>query len=1305
MDEDDTNPELFKDVRYYAVGTLDTKLRETLTKRKAKAESYLTSLVTHAIVVDPTRYEAEEAQELWQIPTVTVNWVEKCVLCNKILPTKGFLSTTTQLFSNCNISFSGLSKNDKEQLWGLVTFHGGKCQSKLNKDVSHLVVATTSGAKYEQALKHDVACVTPDWITDSVKKKEKQDVTAYHPKLNIVPKPKEAPKEKLPDEVSQAVKEMSVADTAGKMTVTSTEMKTSTGLQPDSGASVTSKQASMIPSSVKSPGSAGPPKPNQSTTPTRQPLEPPFSPNNPNMMQQMRYGAMPNQMFRQGTPSSNPRIFFASHPMHSPMAPNQSMMMSSTMTSQTFQTPPAQQGFSMMSPNQMMMSSGGQPPQMMMQQQTMSPNNQPFMSPPPRSTSGSPRRNSGSQTPGSKKKKAGGGQANRVSPHATIRQVHPMGQGFQQKPGQPQFSPQQQMMLKGKVPGAMDPGGMVNQQMMPKMGEAGAMKPRMGMRPGMMQPGRFPGGGDFQGMQHQQMMLQMQQQQMRMSMMNQTSPGAQSAPHPGDPMQQKWPRAGMDPNFPGDQHQAMFPGQQQSPNFSQGQMLQQQGHQFMMNRMPGQPSTQQQFMFRERSPGGMNVNRFPTTSSLEAAGIAGISPIALQQGLMNSQHQDQPALIHPSLQGTLFPKVPSTQQSGGSAPKKRTKSRKKTETGEEETKPKSRQRTTKAKKPQVPTTPTTPHMQPQVEGPQQGIPQQPHFHPQGVMTSQVMMTSPGGHPYMGQNPPQFAPNQAQPPMMTQTHPGMQIRPSMISTNQQPPMSIMQKMNAAPMVAESISEQAKQNAETTELRGQLVDPLLCEVKEIDEQFAVREPTEKVPPELFLLGCIFYICEYEEVLNDISVMSLWKKMIQKYGGVVEESYLPICTHVICVTATTPVFRQAISDRKRCVTVYWLNDVLQLRTLKVPWLAIHLPTVFPLDNKPAAKHTISYSGFHAKERERLKMMAFVCGAKFTGFFSRSNTALVCKRTKSAKMEKAKEWRIPCVTLRWLRDSLHSVEPVDMLQTKYQKFDDDSETSHGLILDFSKTKNFLEAWKMKIHVSPESLSKSQVKRKLESIPQSPTPAKCARPSETYQALPRVCFTGFAPITVKDLSKKIIALNGRVETTLTLCTHLVSSHVSRTVKFLSCISSCSHVVTPEWIDESFKVNWLLDEEKFHLVDKNAEMKFNFSLQETIKRARKAPLFKDCLFAITQKVVPDRNTLKQIIECASGKVLSKMPSLAVIKHVHSRANPHSQLFIISCPDDEGIYLPLKKEGISVHNAEIVLTGVLRQEIVTNMYRL
>jgi len=48
---------------------------------------------------------------------------------------------------------------------------------------------------------------------------------------------------------------------------------------------------------------------------------------------------------------------------------------------------------------------------------------------------------------------------------------------------------------------------------------------------------------------------------------------------------------------------------------------------------------------------------------------------------------------------------------------------------------------------------------------------------------------------------------------------------------------------------------------------------------------------------------------------------------------------------------------------------------------------------------------------------------------------------------------------------------------------------------------------------------------------------------------------------------------------------------------------------------------------------------------------------------------------------------------------------HERIFILSCPDDDTVYLPLKKEGLRVHNAELVLTGVLKQEINSDLYRL
>lgn len=54
---------------------------------------------------------------------------------------------------------------------------------------------------------------------------------------------------------------------------------------------------------------------------------------------------------------------------------------------------------------------------------------------------------------------------------------------------------------------------------------------------------------------------------------------------------------------------------------------------------------------------------------------------------------------------------------------------------------------------------------------------------------------------------------------------------------------------------------------------------------------------VPPDLFLLGCIFLIVEYDE--EDPNKVTEWKKIIAKHGGEVEPSYCARVTHLLCKT----------------------------------------------------------------------------------------------------------------------------------------------------------------------------------------------------------------------------------------------------------------------------------------------------------------------------------------------------------------------------------------------------------------------
>lgn len=188
-----------------------------------------------------------------------------------------------------------------------------------------------------------------------------------------------------------------------------------------------------------------------------------------------------------------------------------------------------------------------------------------------------------------------------------------------------------------------------------------------------------------------------------------------------------------------------------------------------------------------------------------------------------------------------------------------------------------------------------------------------------------------------------------------------------------------------------------------------------------QFYGHNPNLKLPPELFLLGCHFYIVEYDELNpNDIND---WKALIQKHGGEIESTYGARVTHVLCKTQRHGVVMQAIRDSKRCVTAYWLSDIVSKKIFQPPWQALHLPTPHTFGaQKPATKHIISVTGFENEERERIKQMVTESGAKLTTYFARQNTVLICKRIdpQNPKYKRAKEWNIPVVNTIWLSDIL---------------------------------------------------------------------------------------------------------------------------------------------------------------------------------------------------------------------------------------------------------------------------------------------
>lgn len=287
-----------------------------------------------------------------------------------------------------------------------------------------------------------------------------------------------------------------------------------------------------------------------------------------------------------------------------------------------------------------------------------------------------------------------------------------------------------------------------------------------------------------------------------------------------------------------------------------------------------------------------------------------------------------------------------------------------------------------------------------------------------------------------------------------------------------------------------------------------------------QFYGHNPNLKLPPELFLLGCIFYIVEYDE--SNASDISEWKKLIQHHGGEVETVYCPRVTHVLCRTQRHGVVMQAIRDSKRCVTAYWLNDTILRMQVQPPSEALHLPMPSTFGTqRPATKHIISVSGFEGDERSRIKQMIDESGALFTPYFSRHNSVLICKKLEGNKYKRAKDWNIPVVNCVWLSDILQGnlAHIIQYEQQKYQQYNlngplridyslvahlmskFDFKTDFFIFFDTYEIDKCLDAWKSPINLTQDSYER--VKRLVaEPTANEPKPKKI-RKYEPLEVLP----------------------------------------------------------------------------------------------------------------------------------------------------------------------------------------------------------
>lgn len=196
-----------------------------------------------------------------------------------------------------------------------------------------------------------------------------------------------------------------------------------------------------------------------------------------------------------------------------------------------------------------------------------------------------------------------------------------------------------------------------------------------------------------------------------------------------------------------------------------------------------------------------------------------------------------------------------------------------------------------------------------------------------------------------------------------------------------------------------------------------------------------PDHVVPKGRPLFGCRFKLIEHDDL--DPKIRQNYCDAIIEAGGVFEENIEDL-THLICESRTSPIFMNAIKKGVRCVTIYWINDVLGQDRLEYPWKALHIPTCYSKDDKHLRDQMISITNLRKQDRQYVKDMIKKTGATYTDFFSRKNTLLICGSPEGEKFEHAIEWGIPIANCLLIADYLISGRKFDQMldHAKYQNF-----------------------------------------------------------------------------------------------------------------------------------------------------------------------------------------------------------------------------------------------------------------------------
>ncbi|XP_050578684.1 uncharacterized protein LOC126916689 isoform X5 [Bombus affinis] len=192
-----------------------------------------------------------------------------------------------------------------------------------------------------------------------------------------------------------------------------------------------------------------------------------------------------------------------------------------------------------------------------------------------------------------------------------------------------------------------------------------------------------------------------------------------------------------------------------------------------------------------------------------------------------------------------------------------------------------------------------------------------------------------------------------------------------------------------------------------------------------------------------------------------------------------------------------------------------------------------------------------------------------------------------------------------------------------------------------------------------------------------------------------KILFTG---ISSNDYSKLLTKLGASQVEDPTKCTVLVTDKVRRTVKFLCALALPVPIVSVDWLINSEKVGHFIELENYILKDLAAEAKFRFKLGKSLEKAKEHKLLKGYTLVLTPNTAPPPLELKNIIISCGGKALLRPPP---------KLWPQQSVIISPKEDlaDAKKFLAKAPKTVTVQSTEFILTGILRQELEFNEFKL